>query len=67
MKGKVRVFKESGISLATYVSSYSEDDGALYNMLVSFYAYCYEANVYMNRGVIPPYIESLPPIDVNYR
>ena len=49
-------------SLMGYVAYFADED-ALSAMLDAFYAYCYEAFVYDNGGVLPPYIDHTPPLD----
>ena len=50
-------------SLLDYLAACT-DNVSLYNMIEALYAYSYEATVYNNRGIVPPYIETLPPMDV---
>lgn len=49
-------------SLSAYVNKLSGDTTDLGNMLKSLYAWCYEASVLGNGGILPPtYIDTLPP------
>ena len=50
-----------------YANSQAVSDSDLSELLVALYAYCYEAAVYTEGGVIPPYIEGTPAVDVTYR
>lgn len=52
--------------LAAYANAV-KDNAPLYNMLQSLFSYCYEAFVYSNGGVLPPYIDHTPPIDAELR
>lgn len=53
-------------SLSAYINA-AGDDTALSAMLDALFTYCYEAYVYSNGGVIPPYIDHTPPIDIEFR
>ena len=50
-------------SINNYTALFGEGEGALSAMLDAFYAYCYEAFVYDNGGVLPPYVDHTPPLD----
>lgn len=54
-------------SLSQYISDAGNDDPRLAEMLNALYASCYEAFVNYNGGVIPPYIEHTPVVDVEHR
>ena len=54
-------------SFGDYLASYGTGDTALADMLSALYAYCYEAFVYSNHGVIPPIVDNSPIVDVTYR
>lgn len=54
-------------SLVSYVNSMSGTDDLLTELLDSLFAYCYEAFVTYNGGVLPPYIDHTPPIDAELR
>ena len=54
-------------SLLDYATSTAAEDPSLSELLAALYAYCYEAGVYTDGGVIPPYIEGTPAVDVTYR
>jgi hypothetical protein len=54
-------------SLLSYIKGVENVDPELSEMLAALYAYCYEADVYYNGGVIPPYIDHTPPIDAELR
>ena len=54
---------EGSYGLSDYVRSQA-NSGALADMLASLYALSYEAFVFNNGGVLPPYIDHIPPVDV---
>ena len=54
-------------SLASYIGSLGGKDDELSLMLEALYSFCYEAHVYDAGGVIPPYIEHTPTVDVEHR
>jgi hypothetical protein len=54
-------------SLTSYVNAMTGNDDALNVLLDSLFAYCYEAFVTYNGGVLPPYIDHTPPIDAEFR
>ena len=54
-------------SLMDYAGSSVASSGELSELLVALYRYCYEATVYTEGGVLPPYIEGTPAVDVTYR
>ncbi len=58
---------EGEYSLIDYASSQAAAEPQLNRLLAALYAYCYEASVYTNGGVLPPYIEGTPAVDVTYR
>lgn len=49
-------------SLYDYLSSATQNDVA--DLIEALYAYCYEASVYKNGGVIPPFIDTMPSVGV---
>ena len=54
-------------SLTSYVNAMKDSDELLSSLLDSLFAYCYEAYVTYNGGVLPPYIDHTPPIDAELR
>ena len=49
-------------SLHDYRTSVSDD--TVQDLLEALYVYCYEASVYINGGVIPPFIDTMPSVGV---
>ena len=54
-------------SLSEYIAAAAGNDAMLDAMLASLFGYCYEAFVSSNGGVLPPYIEHTPAVDVDHR
>ena len=54
-------------SLMSYVNAMENKDEALTLLLDSLFAYCYEAYVTYNGGVLPPYFDHTPPVDAELR
>ncbi len=54
-------------SLSEYFMSMGNENGELRDMLLALWGYCYEAFVYDNGGVLPPYIDHIPPVDVELK
>ncbi len=54
-------------SLDSYISHLADSDEKLSLMLEALRAFCYEAYVFDIGGVVPPYVEHTPTVDVNHR
>ena len=54
-------------SLTQYIRAAGDANAPLAEMLNALYAGCYEAFVTYNGGVVPPYVEHTPTVDVEHR